>query len=250
MPRVSQSSTRSPCCSVSRITDQLNRSELSVSQLASAFVDISDADRAGKKAAYMKNRFEFFGIVANDRRDAASAAKSAAKVATADEIVEFARACWDQPQREFHYTGADLLGWNVVKLEPPHLEDLRYLISTKSWWDTVDALASWSVGGLVANHRDLASEMDDWISSDNMWIARTAILHQLRYKANTDADRLFRYVEVRAGDTEFFIRKALGWALREYAKTDPDAVRAFVAAHEESLSGLTKREALKNVGAL
>ncbi|NOX28691.1 MAG: DNA alkylation repair protein [Actinobacteria bacterium] len=233
---------------MSRITNQLNRSKLSVSQLASAFDAIGDAEKAAEKAAYMKNRFEFFGIVAKDRRAAASAMASVARVATAGDIFAFARACWDLPQREFHYTGADLLGWNVAKLEPSHLEDLKYLIATNSWWDTVDALASWSVGGLVANHPDLASKMDDWVLSDNMWIARTAILHQLRYKADTDAERLFRYVEMRAPDTEFFIRKALGWALREYAKTDPGAVRAFVAAHEAALSGLTKREALKNVG--
>jgi len=90
-----------------------------------------------------------------------------------------------------------------------------------------------------------AALMDEWIGDDDIWLARTAILHQNRFKGGTDADRLFRYCEVRAADTEFFLRKAIGWALREYSKTDAVAVRAFVAAHDRELSGLSKREALK-----
>jgi 3-methyladenine DNA glycosylase AlkD len=86
--------------------------------------------------------------------------------------------------------------------------------------------------------------MDEWIGSENTWLARTALIHQLRYKRETDTDRLFRYCLLRAGDREFFIRKAIGWALRQYSWTDPDAIRAFVAAHEQELSPLSKREAL------
>ncbi|HML97690.1 MAG TPA: DNA alkylation repair protein [Tepidiformaceae bacterium] len=86
--------------------------------------------------------------------------------------------------------------------------------------------------------------MDRWIEDSNVWLARTAILHQLKYKNRTDADRLFRYCQLRAMDTEFFLRKAIGWALREYAKTDPGAVRAFITANESVLSGLSKREGM------
>ena len=93
--------------------------------------------------------------------------------------------------------------------------------------------------------RTLATATDRWIGGDDIWLARSAILHQLRWGADTDADRLFEYSLRRAGDTEFFIRKAIGWALRQYARTDPDAVRAFVERHE--FSGLTRREALKHL---
>lgn len=90
--------------------------------------------------------------------------------------------------------------------------------------------------------------MDEWIASEKIWLARTAILHQTRYKADTEEDRLFAYCLRRASDTEFFIRKAIGWALREHAKTNPAAVRRFVRENEALLSGLSKRDALKHLG--
>jgi 3-methyladenine DNA glycosylase AlkD len=89
--------------------------------------------------------------------------------------------------------------------------------------------------------------MDSWLAGDNLWLTRTALLHQLRYKERTDTDRLFRYCLARAGHRDFFIRKAIGWALRQYAWTDPEPVREFVAAHRDVLSPLSVREALKNL---
>jgi 3-methyladenine DNA glycosylase AlkD len=101
------------------------------------------------------------------------------------------------------------------------------------------------VGPLVSRYPDLALTMDDWIASDNIWLARTAIIHQERFKDRTDVERLFSYCLLRAADRDFFIRKAIGWALREYSKTDADAVRRFVADHGSELSPLSQREALK-----
>ena len=125
------------------------------------------------------------------------------------------------------------------------LADVEPLITSKSWWDTVDSLAGHTVGVLVAQHPELASTMDEWISSEDIWLARTAILHQLGYKAKTDRDRLFAYCLRRAADREFFIRKAIGWALREYSKTDAKAVHAFVRTNAGTLSSLSSKEALK-----
>ena len=141
--------------------------------------------------------------------------------------------------------GTDVLTANVARLESRHLADIEGLITAKSWWDTVDGLAAWCVGGLVRVDRTLVTEMDRWIDADDIWLARSAILHQLRWGADTDADRLFDYSLRRAGDTEFFIRKAIGWALRQYARIDPDAVRTLVTTHE--FSGLTRREALRHL---
>lgn len=98
------------------------------------------------------------------------------------------------------YAGADVLGSSVATLRPEHLADLRFFVSTKPWWDTVDALASWSVGGLVATFPEMAAEMDEWIASDDIWIARTAILHQLRYKEATDAVDAEQVAEQHARD--------------------------------------------------
>jgi 3-methyladenine DNA glycosylase AlkD len=103
------------------------------------------------------------------------------------------------------------------------------------------------VGPLVARHPALVATMDAWVGEENLWLARTAILHQLRYGGGTDADRLFRYCLAQSAHRDFFIRKAIGWALREYAKTDPVAVTSFVRSHESQLSPLSVREALKNI---
>ncbi len=133
-----------------------------------------------------------------------------------------------------------------TRLSAEHVGAVEQLIRTNSWWDTVDGLAPNVIGPIVMADSEVAKTMDEWIRDDDFWIVRSAILHQLRYRDHTDADRLFGYVESRAGDTEFFIRKASGWALREYARTNPTAVYAFVDRMGDRLSGLTRREALKH----
>jgi 3-methyladenine DNA glycosylase AlkD len=218
---------------------------MSVEALRRDLEAVADATSAPPMAAYMKHRFEFMGIKAAPRRVATRSTMTRARRASGDELVAFARDCWNEPEREFQYVGADVLNANVARLESRHLADVEGLITAKSWWDTVDGLAAWCVGGLVRVDRTLTIEMDRWIDADDIWLARSAILHQLRWGHDTDVVRLFDYTLRRAGDTEFFIRKAIGWALRQYARTDPDAVRTFVTTHE--FSGLTRREALKHL---
>ncbi len=169
------------------------------------------------------------------------------RTADIDDVLTFVDRCWAQPEREFQYVGSDVLARQATRLGPTHLDRVEALITAKSWWDTVDTLAAHVVGTMVRNHRALTQVMDRWIDANDIWLTRTAILHQLRWKTDTDPDRLFSYAERRAADTEFFIRKAIGWALREFARTDPDAVRAFVDAHADELSGLTRREAMKHL---
>ena len=217
----------------------------SIDALRDQLVAVADPSAAPAMAAYMQHRFEFLGVKTRQRRAASKPTMASARTATGDELIAFARTCWEQPEREFQYVAQDLLGANVARLESRHLADVHHLATNRSWWDTVDALAAWTVGGLVRADRTLAEEMDRWIDDEDIWVARSAILHQLRWKEATDAERLFDYAARRAGDTEFFIRKAIGWALRQYARVDPDAVRVFVDTHE--LSGLTRREALKHL---
>lgn len=198
-------------------------------------------------AAYMQHRFEFLGVKTPARRAITKDLMTSARTAPADELIEFATRCWAQPEREFQYVGSDALKSGHRAFSPDHLDDLRGLITCKSWWDTVDAIASWPIGSIIDRYRDAVTVMDVWLHDGNISVARTAILHQLRFKNTTDVDRLFRYTLTRAGDTEFFIRKAIGWSLRQYAHTDPDPVVTFVERHHDELSGLTRREALKNV---
>lgn len=218
-----------------------------VTEIRFALLRVADNENALQMAAYMKDHFAFFGVKAPDRRLAQKPLIDGLSGATGDELIEFAAACWAEEERETQYVAADALRKYVGALQARHLMGIKNLIVTKSWWDTVDSLAVHTVGPLVAANAELVSVMDEWIDDNDMWLARTAILHQLSYKERTDAGRLFAYADKRASDTEFFIRKALGWAMRQYSRTDPDAVRHYVAANEDRLSGLTKREALKRL---
>lgn len=224
-----------------------SRAAAQVAAVRAALTEVADPDKAPAMAAYMKDQFRFLGVQTKDRRAAQRATVNALGDASADELIAFADACWDAPERELQYVATDALRKHEGRLSAAHLADMAELITSKSWWDTVDSLAVHTVGPMVARHPELSAEMDVWIDDDDIWLARTAILHQLSYKERTDPGRLFAYADRRAADTEFFIRKALGWALRQYARTDPDAVRAYVAANEDRLSGLTKREALKHL---
>lgn len=210
--------------------------------------EAGNPEKAPDMERYMKDQFEFLGITSPERKALEKPLLRAAKEATAEDILDVADRCWAEDAREFQYTGSVLLRAQAKKLTPPDLDKLHYFIVTKSWWDTIDALASHPLGTLVTNFPELTDVMDVWIDDENMWVARSAILHQLRYKHDVNQDRLFSYVLKRCDDTEFFIRKSLGWALRSYAREEPDAVRGFVAEHGDQLSGLTRREAMKHLG--
>lgn len=214
-------------------------------ELREALESIANPADAAPMASYMKDRFVFLGIKSPPRREAQREHVAAGKFMSPAEIIDFADECWAQPEREFQYIGADFLRRWVKVLDAGHIADLERFISTKSWWDTVDNLATNVVGPLVQQFPELREVMDEFIDDPDFWIARTAILHQLKYKTGVDTDRLFSYAAKRAGDTEFFIRKAIGWALRQHSRVDPASVKKFVADHEHTLSGLSKREALR-----
>lgn len=192
-------------------------------------------------AAYMRDQFAYFGVATAERRRLTKPILKA--YAEAD-----LRELWARPQRELQYSACDYLELHHKRLLVPELlPTLEHLLTTKSWWDTVDALASHSVGGLVLRHPELHGAMDGWSTADNMWLRRTALIYQLGYKERTDAERLFRNVDRMAHEKEFFIRKAIGWALRQYARTAPGAVREFLAPRRDRLSGLSWREATKHL---
>jgi 3-methyladenine DNA glycosylase AlkD len=205
-----------------------------------------DADRAVAMAAYMRDQFPFLGIPTPERRALAREATSGIAAPTERQLAAVTRACWAMNEREYQYFATDYAQRHVGVCSAAFVVTVRWLVTHKSWWDTVDSLAP-IAGALVLAHPDQATTMDEWVGDANIWVARVAILHQLRYKQRTDADRLFAYCTRRAGDDEFFIRKAIGWALREYSKTDPDAVRRYVSKMGARLSPLSQREALKRL---
>ena len=207
----------------------------------------ANAERAPQMEAYMRDQFVFLGVSSPERKALQRPFIKALKGAEPHQILHAAELCWDQEAREFQSVASDLLRARTKELRAEDLAHLRRFITTKPWWDTVDPLAAHPVGSLVQKFPELGTTIDGWIHDDNIWLARAAILHQLFYKDHVDQDRLFSYVLIRAADTEFFIRKALGWALRSYARVAPDVVRTFVMANESDLSSLTRREALKHL---
>ncbi len=214
--------------------------------LLSAFEDAANPTLARPMEAYMKHQFEFYGIKSPQRREIVKAFIKQHGLPPLADLEDVIEALWDMPYRECHYAALDLLDKMIKKLEPKHLPMLEELVVTNSWWDTVDPLASHHIGGLLKRHPELILDNTErWIKSDNFWLQRVAIMYQLGYKNDTDAERLFMYCKTRANSREFFIRKAIGWALRQYAAIDPMAVAQFVATNE--LSGLSQREALKGV---
>jgi 3-methyladenine DNA glycosylase AlkD len=215
-------------------------------RLRAAFETESDAAWAVGAAAYMRNQFPFLGVRTPDRRRLAKAALAGLPPLNEPQLADVARVLWQQPEREFQYAGCDLLSTHVGVMGPEFIDVVHELVVTKAWWDTIDALAAHTAGPLVRHHRELTAVMDDWVRSDDIWVARTALLHQLTYRADTDSDRLFAYCRLRAADSEFFIRKAIGWALRTYAAREPERVAEFLR-DTPSLSPLSIREATKGV---
>ena len=194
-------------------------------------------------AKYMKNHFEFFGLPSPIRKEVEREFLKTYGKPDVEQLPELIKEAYKKPQREFQYFIVGLTERMAKKLPKEFIDTARFMVVNKSWWDTVDAIAADIVGALVMKYSELVKVMDKWIDDDNMWLQRTAILHQLRFKDKTDEKRLLTYCRKHASQTEFFIRKAIGWALREYSKTNPEVVRQFVA--ESSISNFSKKEALK-----
>ncbi|MEW2064703.1 DNA alkylation repair protein [Streptomyces sp. NPDC007002] len=221
--------------------------DIVLERLVAAYAPAADPVRAEGAAAYMKHVAPFLGIPAPERRALSRTVLAGTARPDERDCTAIALRCWRLPEREYHYFAVDYLRRHAGRCSSGFLPVLHHLVTTVPWWDTVDLLAAHVAGPLVAADPALAREMDRWIDDPSLWAARTALLHQLRYKEATDADRLFGYCLRRADHPDFFIRKAIGWALREYARTDPAAVREFVDGARTRLSPLSVREALKQL---
>lgn len=203
---------------------------------------LAKAERASAMSAYMKGQFPFLGIQTKERRRVSLPLIRA----FSGDLLEAARCLWNLPEREYQYVAADLLRHHCRRLSAADLPGLEALVLQKSWWDTVDGLAV-SIGSVVLADRSLAGRMDELVQSPQLWLRRVALLHQLAWKAETDEQRLFDYCRQCAPEREFFIRKAIGWALRQYARTNPASVSRFLEEHRSVLSSLSFREAAKHL---
>lgn len=200
-----------------------------------------------RQEAYMRNQFPFCGINQTKRLAIQKQLFKQYPIQTMHELEVIVKQLWNLKLREYRYTAMDLLQKYAKLWKPETLHLFQWCIETDSWWDTLDDLAANCVGTLCMRYPELTALMDQWIHDENMWLRRAAILYQLKHKKHTDVQKLFSYCVARMHEKDFFIRKAIGWVLREYAKTDPHAVIAFVTKHQATLSPLSKREALRRV---
>ncbi len=218
-----------------------------ITELENTFATNSNAENALAMAKYMKNLFPFFGIKTDERR---AIFKSLYKKHQ-EEIETNTRAIgWElflKKERELHYCSIEIL---VKNLKNNYLiEDIiwiKKLLTTNSWWDSVDTISKFILGDYLQQYpNEIPTVVTRFSTAENMWLNRSVILFQLGYKSKTDFKLLQSLCIQHSHSNEFFIRKAIGWALREYAKTDPEAVREFVL--QSNLKPLSKKEALKNI---
>ena len=219
-----------------------------IRKLEEKFKEAADPSRALQMEKYMKDRFPFFGIQANPRRAICSEFMKEYGLPAKEDLFEVIRQLWEKEEREFHHFGAELANRYKNNIEENDLEMLRWMLVQKSWWDSVDYIAANLAGNYFRIFKLKAvSTIKDWLNSDNMWLQRTTLIFQLKYKKETDLELLSRQINALNTSKEFFIRKAIGWSLREYSKTDPNWVLEFVS--NTQLSPLSTREALKRINA-
>ncbi|MCD4698437.1 MAG: DNA alkylation repair protein [Bacteroidales bacterium] len=206
----------------------------------------ADGQRAASMKKYMKGQFEYFGIQSPVRRSIVKVFYQKFGLPNEDILEELVKDCWEMPYRDYQYVAMELLQKFATKAEVCRIDLYEYMVFTKSWWDTVDFIASNLAGTHFQRFPDtIGPYTEKWMVSGNMWLQRTAILFQLKYKKDTDLQLLDNFIKQLQGSKEFFINKAIGWILREYSKTDAVWVKHYVDQNAETLAPLSKREALK-----
>jgi 3-methyladenine DNA glycosylase AlkD len=219
-------------------------------EVRGALEPLENLERAAAMRAYMRNQFDYLGVATPEHRAAVAPLIKGFSPADREELRMAAEGLWQMREREYQYVAIGLLGRHDKVLILDDLPWLLDLVQRKSWWDTVDSLVK-VIGPVVRRAGAKGGRaMDAAVKHDNFWVRRIAMLHQLGLRDEVDTVRLFRYAELLAAEKEFFIRKAIGWALRDYAWHDWRAVEKFLKSAHGRLSGLTVREASKNFAAL
>ena len=196
---------------------------------------------------YMRDQFDYLGIKVPELMGLLKEQGRAHGLPPLEDLDAILRDLWALPQREYQYVANSLLSDFASQLPAEFITTLEFLIVTKSWWDTVDTIAGGALGIHFKRYPAVRRKyLTRWRKSDNLWLRRSTILFQLSYKSDTDFALLCDIICENLGSREFFINKAIGWALRQYTRTDADAVRRFVA--ETPLHPLSAREALKWLG--
>ncbi len=212
--------------------------------LQTTFLAHANASIAKQQKAYLRDQFEFYGIKTPVRREVQKPFLIKKHLPEVHKMPGLVRALWSLPQRENYYFAQELVEKYVPRFEEDHLALFEYMITTHSWWDTVDFIATKIIKPYFKKFPHRRDEtIERWLASNNIWLQRTCVLFQLMEKERTDKALLAHTIQNLLGSQEFFINKAIGWALRDLSKTDDVWVREFVQDH--SLHPMSKREALR-----
>ena len=213
------------------------------SKLYEEMIQHKNEEQAQKMSKYMLNKFEYIGIKTPERREIF---KNFFKEYKNKEKIdwEFVNKCWENKNREFQYIAADYLKNMKDKLTIDDIPNLKQLILKKSWWDTIDNL-DMTIGALALKDSNVNKILLEWSLDENIWLRRIAIDHQLLRKEKTNTELLEKILKNNLGQAEFFINKAIGWALRDYSKTNSEWVKNFIEKNKENMAKLSIKEASK-----
>ena len=212
-------------------------------KLYEEMIQHKNEEQAQKMSKYMLNKFEYIGIKTPERR---KIFKNFFKEYKNEEKIdwEFVNKCWENKHREFQYVAADYLKNMKDKLTIDDIPKFKQLILKKSWWDTIDNL-DMTIGALALKDSNVNKILLEWSLDENIWLRRIAIDHQLLRKEKTNTELLEKILKNNLGQTEFFINKAIGWALRDYSKISPEWVKNFIEENKENMAKLSIKEASK-----
>lgn len=203
-----------------------------------------NAKIAYEQKAYMRNQFVYYGLRANERREIQRPFLIKTYLPAKEELSNLVRVFWNKPQRDFQYFGQELAFKYVRQLELEDIEVYEFMVTHKSWWDTVDYISVKLMGAYFKKFPDQrVVYVQKWLASGNIWLQRSALLFQLKYKEDLDTVILSNAINYLLGSKEFFINKAIGWVLREYSRTNPKWVVDFTK--KNNLNSLSRREALR-----
>ncbi|NQX81375.1 MAG: DNA alkylation repair protein [Flavobacteriaceae bacterium] len=215
-----------------------------IDALENEFANNTNHSLALKQKAYVRGQFEFYGLITIERRMLQKPFLVKEFLPKKHEAISIIKVLWEKPQREYHHFSQELAFRYINKIESEDIELYEYMITHKSWWDTVDFIANKLMGAYFIKYPDqIERHIDKWLKSDSIWLKRSALLFQLKYKTDLDKDLLAYIINSLLGSKGFFINKAIGWVLREYGYTNPKWVLEFVT--NTDLSTLSKREALR-----